>query len=184
MKKQAVVSGAFALALFVAATGRAQVKEIPGETEAVSGSVEAIDHANRVLTLRGSEGDLVTVDIPANARRFDEIKVGDKVTVKYYDNVVVRLKAAGEKSTNTRSAAVTPGRGDQPGATVAAQRTMTATVDAIDPKVPSITFTGPNGWKYSRRVMDKKALSQVKVGDQVDFTWTEAVTISIDEPKK
>jgi plastocyanin len=27
-------------------------------------------------------------------------------------------------------------------------------------------------------------LKQVKVGDQVDFTWTEAVTIEVTAPKK
>ena len=63
-------------------------------------------------------------------------------------------------------------------------RTMTATIEAIDPKVPSITFKGPKGWKYSRRVLDKDVLKQVKVGDEVDFTWTEAVTLEVSTPKK
>ncbi len=57
-------------------------------------------------------------------------------------------------------------------------------VEAIDPKVPSITFQGPQGWKYSRRILDKNVLKQVKVGDQVDFTWTEAVMIEVAAPKK
>jgi hypothetical protein len=72
----------------------------------------------------------------------------------------------------------------KPGGTVATQRTMTAVVEAIDPKVPSITFKGPQGWKYSRRVVDKNVLKQVKVGDKVDFTWTEAVMIEVTTPKK
>ena len=98
--------------------------------------------------------------------------------------MTVRLKKPGEAAVNTGEAAVTPGAGAKPGATVAAQRTMTAAIEAIDPKVPSITFTGPKGWKYSRRVLDKNVLKQVKVGDQVDFTWTEAVTIEVAAPKK
>jgi hypothetical protein len=51
-------------------------------------------------------------------------------------------------------------------------------------KVPSITFKGPKGWKYSRRVADKDALEKVKVGDQVDFTWTGAVTLEVTTPKE
>ena len=105
------------------------------------------------------------------------------MTATYYDNVTVRLKQPGEAPVNKLSGAVTPNQGANPGATLGAQRTMTATVDAIDSKVPSISFTGPNGWKYSRRVVDKNALKQVKVGDQVDFTWTEAVQIAIETPK-
>ena len=173
------------LAVALAADAPAQGKEIPGEAVTVSGTVEAIDHTSRVLTLKKDEGgEFVTVDAPADARRFPEIKVGDKVAARYYDNVTVRLRKPGEAPVNTREAAVTPGGGAKPGATLATQRTMTAVIEAIDPKVPSITFKGPKGWKYSRRVQDKNVLKQVKVGDQVDFTWTEAVTIEVTSPKK
>ena len=67
--------------------------------------------------------------------------------------------------------------------TVSRQRTITATITQLDPNVPSITFTGPNGWKYSTRVEDKVALSKVKVGDKVDITWTEASIVSLEEAK-
>ena len=178
----ACVSAALAFAL--ATTARAQVKEVPGEMVTASGTVEAIDHTSRVLTLKDEHGHLDTIDVPASAKRFSEINVGDKVTVKYYDNVTVRLKKPGEASVNKESAATTPGTGAKPSGTMATQRTMTAVIEAIDPKVPSITFKGPQGWKYSRRVHDKEILKQVKVGDQVDFTWTEAVLISVATPKK
>ena len=162
----------------------AQIKEIPGDRVTKAGTVEAIDHNARVLTLRDDAGKLVTVDVPKSAERFDSVKVGDKVTATYYDNVTVRLKKPGEAPVNSLDAAVTPGAGDKPAGTIAAQRTMTAKIEAIDKAVPSITFTGPNGWKYSRKVQDKQALEQVKVGDQVDFTWTEAVQLSVEPPKK
>jgi hypothetical protein len=184
MKSAIAAFPSVVLALALAASAQAQVKEIPGETVTASGTVEAIDHANRVLTLKDAEGEFVTLDVPADAKRFHEIKVGDTVTAKYYDNVTVRLKKPGEAPVNAESAAATPGTGVKPGATVATQRTMTAVIEAIDPKVPSITFKGPKGWKYSRRVVDKNVLKQVKVGDQVDFTWTEAVTIEVAAPKK
>jgi Cu/Ag efflux protein CusF len=185
MKRSIAAFPWLVLALALAARAPAQVKEIPGDTVTVSGTVEAIDHTSRVLTLKKDEGgEFVTVDVPAGVKRFDEIKVGDKVTARYYDNDTVRLKKPGEAPVNKAVAAVTPGTGAKPGATLAAQRTMTAVVEAIDPKVPSITFTGPKGWKYSRRVQDKNVLKQVKVGDQVDFTWTEAVLIEVTAPKK
>ena len=178
----ACVSAVLALAL--ATTAGAQVKEIPGEKVTASGTVEAIDHSSRLVTLKDEDGEFVTIDVPADAKRFSEIKVGDKVTATYYDNVTVRLKKPGEAPVNTETAAATPGTGAKPGGTVASQRTMTAVVEAIDPKVPSITFKGPKGWKYSRRIQDKNVLKQVKVGDQVDFTWTEAVMIEVTAPKK
>ena len=71
--------------------------------------------------------------------------------------------------------------GKGPGVAGAAQTVkITATITAIDPAMPSITFTGPNNWKYSTKVQDKDALSKVKVGDKVDITWTEAMVASLE----
>lgn len=173
-----------ALVLLAGDLAIGQIKEIPGDRVTKTGTVEAIDHKARVLTLASPSAELVTIDVPASVARFDQIKVGDKVSVTYYDNVTVRLKQPGEKPVNKLDSALTPTEGAKPGGTLGAQRTMTATIEAIDPKVPSITFSGPTGWKYSRRVQDTNVLKQVKVGDQVDFTWTEAVQISVEAPKK
>jgi hypothetical protein len=93
---------------------------------------------------------------------------------------VIRLKQPGEKDVNTSTGGATPSGQARPGGTAAKQRTITATITAIDMNVPSITFTGPNGWKYSSKVEDKSALAKVKVGDKVDLTWTEAVLVSIE----
>jgi len=56
---------------------------------------------------------------------------------------------------------------------------MTATITGIDKSASSITFTGPNGWKYSRRVVDPTVLDKVKVGDLVDITWDTNVTVAV-----
>jgi hypothetical protein len=162
----------------------AQIKTVPGETKLIKGTVESIDVAQRVLTVKDSKGKFETIDVPAGTERFSQVKVGDIVSVRYFDNVTVRLKEPGEPAVNTFSGAATPVAGDKPAGTIAKQRTLTATIQEIDPKVPSITFTAPNGWKYSRRVDDKKVLQKVKVGDRVDFTWTEAVMVDIQPAKK
>jgi len=184
MKRFPTVFPSFVLALALASGAAAQVKELPGDAMTVSGTVEAIDHTSRALTLKNEAGTLIPIDISPDVKRFSEIKVGDKVTARYYDNVTVRLKKPGEPDVNSGSAAATPATGAKPGATVATQRSITAVVDAIDPNVPSISFKGPQGWKYSRRIMDKKVLTQVKVGDRVDFTWTDAMIVEVSPPKK
>lgn len=154
-----------------------------GDTTVVKGTVEAVDQQARVVTVKDTKGKFVTVDVPEGAKNLSKIKVGDKVSLRYYDGVTVRLKQAGEAAVDSSAAAKTPAEGKAMTGTVAKQRTITAVIQEIDPKVPSITFTGPNGWKYSRRVQDKKILEKVKVGDRVDFTWTEAVMIDIESPK-
>ena len=39
---------------------------------------------------------------------------------------------------------------------------MTTTITGIDKSASSISFTGPNGWKYSRRVIDPTVFDKVK----------------------
>jgi hypothetical protein len=60
---------------------------------------------------------------------------------------------------------------------------MTTKITAIDEKIPSITFTGPNNWVYSSKVSDRAVLKTVKVGDMVNITWTEALSITVTPPK-
>jgi len=179
----AAVLGA-ALLLQVATPAAAQTKTIPGQTVTTSATVEAIDHAKRTLALKDEKGIYHEVKVPESVKRFAEIKVGDKLTATYYDNIIVRVKSAGEKDVNTGTAGVVPSGGAKPGATASTQRTITATIVAIDQKIPSISFKGPNGWAYSSRVEDTEALKKVKVGDKVDITWTEALLVSLETPKK
>ena len=170
---------ALALTLAAATVTLAQQKEIAGDMVTVKGSVEAIDHAKRVLTVKTEDGEFTNIDIPKGAERFDEVKVGDTLQVRYYDNVTIRLKDPGEADVNT--AEVGAGRSESagPGGHIATQRKMTVTVTALDLEKGVATVEGPNGYKYSRRIEDKEAAKKVKVGDKIDMTWTEAVQISI-----
>jgi hypothetical protein len=161
----------------------AQTKTLPGEMVTIDATVEAIDAANRVLTLKGPKGNYVDISVPKTVTKFDQIKVGDSMKATYYDNVVLTVQKPGETAKNSAAAAVTKTQTTLPGGTIAEQRTITAVIDAIDPKVPSISFKGPKGWQYSTRVHDKEALKQVKVGDKVDITWTTALLVSFDTPK-
>jgi Cu/Ag efflux protein CusF len=162
----------------------AQQREIPGEAVTITATVEAIDATTRTLTVKGPKGNFVPIIVPKSVQRFSEIKVGDSITARYYDNVILRLKPAGEAPVDRMSEAVTKGTGATPSATAAAQRTITATIVAIDNSVPSVTFKGEKvDWTYSSRVADKAALAKVKVGDRVDITWTEALTVTV-VPKK
>jgi hypothetical protein len=168
----------------LAADARAQVtKTITGTTETLTASVEAIERASREVTLKKPDGTYATIRVPADIKRFDTLKVGDKITARYYENVVLNLQPPGAKPVDKDSTAATRASGDRAAGTVATQRTITATITKIDPNVPSISFSGPNGWTYSSRVQDTQALAKVKVGDKVDITWTEALLISLEEGK-
>lgn len=182
MKRFLTVVAAIAVMVPVAQVATAQTKTITGEAKLVTATVEAIEASTRSVTLKKSDGTYVTTIVPETMKAFSTLKIGDTVQARYYENLVLRMKKPGEKDVDTAAVAQTPSA--TAGGTQAKQRTITATITAIDEKTPSITFSGPNGWKYSSRVEDKKALAQVKVGDKVDITWTEALLVSLEPPAK
>ena len=104
-------------------------------------------------------------------------------TATYYDRISLRLKPEGEPAvdrTEEPTIAATPGA--LPGATRTKQRVATVTITGWDPVNKVVTFTGPNGTAYSRRLLDTtdpKIVEGLKVGDRVDVTRTEAVTVSV-----
>jgi hypothetical protein len=181
MRRMTIVGTAAALTL-TASLAAAQVKTVTVKTEVLTATVEAIDRGSRQVTVKKSDGNHEVFYVPAAVKRFDMLKVGDRITAKHYENIVLRVKRAGEKDVEATTGDVVGVEG-RPAGTMSHQRTITATIVAIDPAVPSITFTGPRDWKYSTRVKDREALAKVKVGDKVDITWTEATLVSIDEVK-
>jgi hypothetical protein len=182
MKKISVLLVAPFLLMGMIGTCGAQSKTFTREAATMTVTVEAINQTERTVTVKGPSGNYVDLVASNDVKRFSEIKVGDKINVRYYDTVVMRLKPAGEKSVDSATEATTPGTGAKPAGTIAKQRTITATITELDPKVPSVTFKGPNNWQYSSRIQDKKVLKTIKVGDRVDITWTEAVLLSIETP--
>ena len=170
-----------ALALLSSAhMAMAQSKTVSSEMRTETATVEAIEASTRTLTLKKADGSYLTTVAGPDITRFDEVKLGDTVNVRYYENVVIRVKRPGESDVVSGAKGTTGSEQVLPGGTRAKQVTITATITAIDPAAPSITFTGPNGWKYSSKVQDTEALAKVKVGDKVDIVWTEAMLVSVE----
>jgi hypothetical protein len=175
----AILSAAGLMVVALSLPSWAQTRTLPTQTVSISGTVETIDHNRRIVNIKTPDGKFQSIDVPASAKRFDELKVGDKVSITYNNTVSARLKPPGEAPVNTAVTTSTAGQGERPGGTADVERTMTATISDIDKNAQSITYTGPNGWKYSRRVADPTILDKVKVGDQVDVTWDTNVTVAV-----
>lgn len=154
----------------------AQVRELPTQTTTIAGTIETINQAERVMNIRTADGSIVAVNVPESVQRFNELKVGDKVNATYNNNVIVRLKPPGEAAVDT---ADTGGAQDATSSTQVMTRRMTASIVDIDRAASSISFEGPNGWRYSRRVADPTVLAQVNVGDKVDIIWNTDLTVSV-----
>ena len=179
MYKQMIVLVAAALTLTVSLG--AQSKTVTGKEVSTTATIEGIEQGSRQLYVKRADGTNDVVYVPESIKRFSSLKVGQKITVKYYENVVLRMATPGAAPIDSSSRAVTPAAGTA--GTAARQQTITATISAIDPKLPSVSFTGPRGWNYTTRVEDKELLAKFKVGDKVDITWTEAMLVSVEDAK-
>src|SRR4029450_12106764 len=143
MQRLITMLSASGLVLALAISSWGQAKVPPTQTVSIAGIVETIDHAKRVVTIRTDKGELVTGDVPEGAKRFNELKVGDKVKATYNNTVVALLKQPGEPPVDTAGTLRTGGEDERPGGAIAMERRMTVTVDAIDKRQSSITFVGP-----------------------------------------
>src|SRR3954467_3879809 len=126
LRKFSGLAAAAALVLCPLAPLAAQTKTVPGEQSTITTTVEAIDHGNRTVTLKGPKGNYVTIDVPPGVDRFDAIKVGDRLTATYYDNLVLSVQKAGSAPKDSAEAALTRSTSSKPGVTAAKQRTITA----------------------------------------------------------
>lgn len=171
------------LAMLVALPLVAWAQKPVSQTDAVelTTKIEAIDHTKRLITLKDKDGVMETIKCGPEVKRFDELKVGDTVTFRYQESIAYSIRKPGQPSglpANT-GPAVTRSTGPKPGGTLAQQETATVTIKAIDPKAPSVTVLTEDGRTASFKVEDKKNLKDVKVGDKVEITYTEAIMISV-----
>src|SRR5437868_8411701 len=97
MKQLVAGTIAAAIALVLAPhTLSAQAKTVASQVRTETGTIEAIDAANRAVTFKKPDGTYVTTVAGQDIKRFGELKVGDTVTAKYYENLIVRVKQPGE----------------------------------------------------------------------------------------
>jgi hypothetical protein len=133
----------FVTAALVAAPllARAQKPVVQTDAVEVSATIEAIDHSERLVTLKAKDGNVDTVFAGPEVKRFDELKVGDTITVRYYESIAYAIRKPGQPSGLPAAAGtkITRGQGARPSGTISRQETATVTIKAIEPKTPSVT---------------------------------------------
>ena len=103
----------------------------------LTAKIEAIDKTTRQVTLKDKDGEMETIKCGPEVKRFDELKVGDTVTFRYYESIAYAIRKPGQPSgmpTQT-GPSVTRGQGPKPGGTISQQETATVTLQCpADPR--------------------------------------------------
>jgi hypothetical protein len=148
----------------------------------VIGVVEAVNAANRVVTIRSlGRDEVIVMNVSEEARNLDQVVVGDRVIVEFLEAIAVDLKKGGglEPQAGAATAVARAERGAKPGGGVVDMVTVVATIIGIDPDEPSVTLQGPKGKVVEVLVRHPEKLEKVDVGDQVVITYSQAVAISV-----
>jgi Cu/Ag efflux protein CusF len=145
-------------------------------------TIVAIDKENRVVTLRGPKGNDVLVHADERVQRFNDLKVGDVITATYSDSIAVNVRKPGTAPPQDLKQNIVRDS-NKVGATITDIRNVSVKITAIDMTTSSITAVGPKGNSYAFKVKDKKNLKDLKVGDNVDISYTEALLLQADPAK-
>jgi|SRR5215831_1997565 len=191
-----IVSSAMVVALVaavpsIAQTGAAVAESAPGkktvaQTVKATATITAIDKATRDITLKGPQGNVVTVTAGPDVKNFDRLKVGDQVDLQYIEALTLELKKGGGMpvARSEQSAAVGAKPGESPGGAIGRQVTIVANVIGVNPAKQSVTLQGPNR-TVELVVADPEQFKLVSKGDQVQATYTQALAVAVEpSPKK
>jgi len=163
----------------VVTAGPQQVRDLAAEAVTARARIIAIDKENRIITLRGPRGNDLAVKADEKIQRFNELKVGDIVTATYAQAVAVRVRKPATAAPPKQAESITRAP-DKVSATITREQTVSVSIQEIDLTAPSVTAEGPQGRQYTFRVKDKNEIKDLKVGDKVDVTYTEAMLLRAD----
>jgi Cu/Ag efflux protein CusF len=163
------------------AAGEVQGSIMGGEMVSVTAVVEAIDLDKREVTLKGPEGNVVTVTVGPEVRNLAQVKVGDTVTVQYHQALMLSLDKAGsgirERTEGVSGARAAPG--EKPGGAVTRTVEVVATIQAIDAEKRTVTLRGPKR-TVTVKVPEEVNLDNLKVGDTVRANYVQELAVVVE----
>ena len=159
----------------------------PGEALAAgvrtrSATITKIDSATRDITLKRPNGAEVTIRASDAVKNFDQLKVGDVVTLKQGAALLVGLTKVEGNGIRQRTDWVEvflSQPGQSPGVAVRHRVHAVVNVFAIDRKKKTVTLRGVRETRKFE-IDDPKLLESLKVGDQVEATLIQGEALFVE----
>ena len=161
---------------------------VPGgkvtETKEVRATITAIDSATRRVTMVTPAGEKVTITAGPEVANFNQLRVGDQVTVVRIEQIATRMAKPGEVVVDdeTIDLSVAP-LGKKPGVSMTTTEQLVATVTRINTRTRRATLTFADGSTKTVRVRDDIDLSKHTVGDRVVIRVTDAYALKVESPR-
>ncbi|MGD8429234.1 MAG: hypothetical protein PVH31_02400 [Ectothiorhodospiraceae bacterium] len=158
------------------------------QTSTITGVIQEIDRGTREVAIKESSGNVFTLAVSEEAKNFDELQVGDEVSMEYTIGLTVALSPVREGTGTSRAEfskfTEQAGKGDQvAGGKMTRYTTVVAVVEKLDPETRMVTLKGPNRTVTLAAGPDVD-LGQVKEGDQVVAAIEQALAVNVTRTKR
>lgn len=151
-------------------------------------TVKSVDAATRHITVTNKKGDSFTLKASPAVRNFAKIKAGDKLTATYYVEYLFLVANGATKLPDDQvaTAVARAPKGSMPAAAIANRTVVTGAVLGIDMAKHTLKVVDPNGGQvHTIKVTNparQKQMNQLKVGDTITASVTEALLVSVSAP--
>ena len=157
---------------------------VVSDTGRLVATIETVDFQTREVLLAGPAGRRLVMKLGPDVRNFAQLRPGQRVTVTFQQAFAAQIAPAGTNaSPQLALAADRAAPGQLPAGGVAGGVQVRVTITAIDLANNTVAFVGPRGIERVVAVKDpdmQRLLRSLQPGSQVDLTYVEAVTVSVE----
>jgi hypothetical protein len=158
-----------------------QAPNVDTRESTVTGTVASIARSTRVVTFRKEQNVLESIYVDPAVKAFDDLKVGDVVTVRYVESAVVQVRRDAKLSEprDTTEEARKAGADS-----VIQQVKAVVTIEDIDSQRLFVSYRTQDGVRARRAVSDKQLLDGIRPGDRIEITLTRERAMEITRKNK
>lgn len=173
----------FSVSVLAMPTQSQEPKSSVREYVTLEGTVERTDPFTRALTLRTSVNTTQTFNVPREFKLFDELRTGDRITVRLSESVIVAVRPGGKPSVAVDTTASAKPATASAESEVLHQLKAAVTVESVDRGARVIAYKTADSRKVIRAVADSRLLEGLKPGDVIEITYTRERAIDLQRAR-
>ena len=161
-----------------------QETNVRGVVMSIEAEVTDIDLETRQVSLRGPQGNIVTLTAREDVVKLEDVKVGDKLVATYLAALEGELRAPTEEElaepwVELSDAGVSEDP-DMPAVGEARLIRAVCTVEGMNRALGTVTLKDPRGKMHLIGDVEPEKMEGVKLGDTVVVIYREALALSLE----